>query len=109
MSIENIIRQFIKIYIDKNLTQEIDGDELDLGIVSAGETEKFSFYIANESNHRFENLQFNVGNKEVKIIDFPKELLSRAVGELILEWTPSIDIIESLKTPIYIKGSLITG
>jgi hypothetical protein len=85
----------LKIFKDKALTQEVK--TLDFGIVPAGETRKYEFYIHNDTKAWIRELELKVGHPEVRVIDGPTELESGDSGVLVLEWTPSLTVMEGLK------------
>jgi len=97
----------MKIYTDEKLTQEIS--VLDLGIVPAGETKRFVFYLLNDSEATLRNLEFIVAHDEIKVIEAPKELLAKVSDELIIEWSPSVTLKEGLKARLHIKGIELWG
>ena len=97
----------MKIYKDKELMEEVQ--ILDLGIVPAGETERFTFWIRNDTNAYLKNLEFRVDHEEVEIIEAPKELTAQAIDELTLEWNPSITLKEGLKTQLRVTGAELWG
>lgn len=97
----------MKIYTDKKLTNEVK--ILDLGIVEAGETRRFTFYLLNNSDAFLKDLAFSVEHKEVEIIEAPLILDNGAVGELILEWSPSVTLKAGLKAQLRIKGMELWG
>jgi len=99
----------MKIYKDKEMTEEIENDTFELGIVPAGEIKRFTFWVYNDSPAHLKNLQFIIGHDEVKILEAPIELIAQAIGELIIEWKPSITLKEGLKTPLRIKGIELWG
>ncbi len=99
----------MKIYKDKDLTEEIIGKEIDLGEVPAGETKRFNFWVLNDSKAYLRKLNFVISHSEVSIIEAPEELDKHGVGELILEWTPSVTLKEGLKAPLIIKGEEVWG
>lgn len=92
-----------KIFLDKELKNEVQ-DPIDLGKLKAGETKRYEFYIFNASVHPYEEMDFLVDDIEVKIISYPKELSEKASSLLILEWKPSVDIKQGLKTKLEIQG-----
>jgi len=94
----------MKIYLDKEMKQEVKENTLDLGIVKAGESQRYIFYILNDTKAELLGMEFFVGHKEVKIEEAPKKLDANKSGELILEWSPSIDLKEGLKTSIKISA-----
>lgn len=97
----------MKIYTDKKLTNEIK--VLDLGIVDAGDTKQFLFYVVNDSNAYLKDLEFSVEHSEVKVIKAPKELTSNQDEELVLEWKPSITLKAGLKAQLRVKGMELWG
>ena len=97
----------MRIFKDKELTQEII--ELDLGIVEAGETKTFMFYVLNDSKANLHELKFSILHDEVKIIEAPKELSSYANDELTIEWNPSVTLKEGLKAQLRVEGKELWG
>lgn len=92
----------MKIFKNKELTEEVE--ILDLGIVEAGNTATFTYYIYNETLAEMKNLIFKVESLEVKIISAPEELVSKAIAELVLEWHPSVTLKQGLKARLNISG-----
>lgn len=92
----------MKIFKNKNLTEEVT--ILDLGILEAGNTKAFVFYVYNETMAEMKNLVFTVESSEVKIINAPKELTSKAIAELEINWHPSVTLKQGLKTRLNISG-----
>jgi hypothetical protein len=97
----------MKIYLDKDLTQEIT--LLDLGIVPAGETKQFIFYVFNDSGAHLKELEFSVEHEEVKITQAPEELIAHDSDQLILRWSPSVTLKEGLKAQLNISGTELWG
>ena len=79
--------------------------ELNLGIVSAGESKQFTFYVENDSNARLINLAFTVEHKEVSVIEFSEVIEAMETKKLVLEWKPSINLKQGLKTSLKVAGS----
>jgi len=92
-----------KIYEDKEL-KKVVGEALNLGKVKAGTTKRYTFYIYNSSVNPFEELSFTVESREVKIISAPKEIQEKSNAEIVLEWHPSVNLREGLKTRLKIEG-----
>jgi hypothetical protein len=92
----------MKIFKDNDLKNEII--DLDLGIVEAGTSEKFTFYVYNDQLPALINLEFIISSPEVKIISSPKELKYKESGELIIEYSPLVTLKQGLKTNIEISG-----
>ena len=97
----------MKIYKNKELTEEVE--ILDLGIVEAGSSETFTYYICNDTMAQMKNLIFKVESPEVKIVEAPKELISKAVAELVIEWSPSVILKQGLKARLNISGIELWG
>jgi hypothetical protein len=97
----------MKIYKDKDLTIEVP--ILDFGILEAGETQEYVFWVYNELSAYLKQLQFIVEHEEVKILEAPKELPAHGIGELRLKWSPIITLKEGLKTPLKIKAKELWG
>jgi hypothetical protein len=97
----------MKIYKDKDLMQQVE--EIDLGIVPAGETKRFTFYVRNDSLAFLRNLRFMVEHAEVKVIESPEELAPQTDDTIILEWSPSITLKEGLKTMLRVQGIELWG
>lgn len=97
----------MKIYKDKDLISEVQ--TLDFGIVEAGETEIKTFWVYNDSNAYYRKMKFNIEHEEVSILEAPEELAPQAVGELKVEWKPSITLKEGLKTSLKITGKELWG
>jgi len=92
----------MQIFKNKNLTDQID--ILDLGIVEAGETATFIFYVYNETVAEIKDLVFKIESPEVKIKNAPEELASKAIAELVIEWYPSVTLKQGLKARLNISG-----
>jgi hypothetical protein len=92
----------MKIYKDSSLQHEVQ--VLDLGIVEAGESRNFLFYVQNDLAAEVRELNFKVEHKEVKVLDAPNILLSKEVGELKIQWNPSITLKEGLRAQLTISG-----
>lgn len=97
----------MKLFKDKDLTKEIE--VLDFEIVPAGKTERFRFYVLNDSGAYLKTLKFEVAHKEVKVIEAPDELAPQAEGELVLDWSPSVTLKEGLKAQLKISGIELWG
>ena len=93
----------MKLYKDSDLQEEIVS--LDLGIVTAGETKKYTYYVYNDTNAKLENIKFQVSHKEVFILEAPKELGSKESAKLVVEWEPSVTVKQGLKTLLKVQAS----
>ena len=82
-------------------------ENLDLGVVSAGESKEFSFQIMNDGKGYLKELVFKVDHSEVKIVEAPTTLDPNETKKLIVKWSPSVDLEEALKVKLDIEGKKI--
>ena len=82
-------------------------EQLDLGIVQAGELKVYELYIHNDTKAYVTDLHFNVNHKEVEIVKAPESLDPDQSGMLLVEWRPSITLKEGLSTQLQIEGKEI--
>jgi len=99
----------MKIFKNKEHTEEISLDKLDLGIVEAGETKEFEFYLVNDSKATLVALSFSTDNEEVKVISSPLTMLANGEDVLKLKCIPNIDLKEPIRANIEITGKEIYG
>jgi len=92
----------MKIFKDKGLSEEVV--TLDLGIVQAGDIANFTFYVYNDTLAEVKSLSFKIEDREVKILQAPKELGSKKGAELSLEWRPSVTLKQGLRARLEING-----
>jgi len=97
----------MKIYTDKDLQHEVQ--DLNLGVVQAGEKKQFIFYVVNSINASLSNLTFTAEHSEVSIVKAPEKLKIRGKEELIIEWEPSVTLKEGLKTQLHVTGIELWG
>jgi len=94
----------IRIYIDKELTKEIQEETFDFGIVPAGEVKEFNFWVLNDSRANLRILNFIIDHPEVEVVKAPTELKPKEIGKLILEWSPSVTLKQGLRATLKISG-----
>lgn len=97
----------MKIFKDKNLTQE--SEILDFGILEAGDTKQFTFYVSNDSLAFLKELEFIVEHKELEIEEAPHELLAYASDKIVIKWEASVTLKEGLKAILHVKGKELWG
>lgn len=95
----------MKIYSDIELKNEIT--ELDLGIVNAGESKEFIYYIHNEGIGNDIDLKFTVMDKDVSVVSQPNSIASEETKELVIKWSPSLTIKEGLTALLKIDGKTL--
>jgi len=92
----------MRIFKDSSLIEEIQ--DLDLGIVSAGESKQFIFYVYNDSLASLINLEFSTASSEIKIIEAPKELKYKESEKLVLEYNPEVTLKQGLHAELFVKA-----
>jgi hypothetical protein len=92
----------MKLYKDELLTEEIL--DFDFGIVMAGESKSYPFYVYNDTKATVDSLEITAAHKEVKVSDYPKKLASKEYAKVELVWYPSVTIKEGLTTTVNITG-----
>ena len=92
----------MKIYKNSILTEEVKF--LDLGIVMAGDKKDYEYFIYNDTEAKLVDLQFNIPHHEVAIKKAPTTLEAKASSNLVISWSPSINLKQGLKVEIMIKG-----
>lgn len=92
----------MKIFSDSGCTKLVEN--LDLGIVAAGGSKLFEYYVQNDGQTYLRKLNFSLIHEEVEITSAPTSLNPGEVGKLILEWKPSVTIKEGLSVEIKVSG-----
>jgi len=98
----------MKIFADAELTEEVT-ELLDLGIVEAGDTKKFTFWVMNDSLAVLQELEFDIDHTEARVLEGPTEMDPRGVSTLLIEWAPSVTLKQGLKTQIRITARELWG
>lgn len=94
----------MKIFKDKELKEEINGNVLSGGIVEAGETKIVTFYIQNDNLSTLQALSFITKNKEVEILEFPVELSKLEVKPLVIKFIADVNLRQKIEAKLTIKG-----
>ena len=105
----------MKLYKDKELTELVDAQTLDLGIGLAGESHEYTFYMYNNLHAELKSLNFEIKPivnrdfekkiaSELTILESPKEMAPKAISELKFQWNPAVDIKAGLKAQLSING-----
>lgn len=89
----------MKIYKNKELTIEVD-TELDLGIVDAGKSKTYNYYIVNETSNDYVDLVVSTISDELEVVQHPTQIKAHESSKVILKWTPSVTVKKGLKTNI---------
>jgi len=88
----------MKIFADKELTKQVE--DLDFGIVLAGDTKKIVFYLHNDSSADVVEIKPTVSNKDVLVLACPSELKQGESNSIEFSWTPEITLKKGLKTAL---------
>lgn len=94
----------MKLYKDLELTQEVKHDKLDFGMVLAGDSQEYIYYVYNDTVAELAGLTFNTENPEVKVLEAPESLKSFGSSILKLKWSPSVTLKEGLKSHLRVRG-----
>jgi len=93
----------MKLFADQELTKEVPPETIiDWGIVPAGETREYTFYLQNDTISKVVEIQVELPHKELFILQSPMELNPYDHGELRIQWKCAVDIKQGLKTPLAI-------
>ena len=95
----------MRLFADKELKQELL--TLDLGIVLAGDSKRYEYFLANDTDAEVVDIKLAIAHDDVKILKAPSELIANEVGMVLIEWSPSITIKKGLKTEVTITGAEI--
>ena len=85
--------------------EEQEIDRLDLGIVVAGESKEYEYYLYNDTIAEAIDLKVEVPNKEVEVLESPKTLASKTKGLVKIKWSPSVTLKQGLQTVIKLSGA----
>ena len=100
----------LELYSDFTLENKLTESEeygfiLDLGEGEVGETKQFEYFLYNPDGkvHKLD-LLFEIDHPEVKILTAPTNLEPGQKEKIVLEWSPTLDLEDSLHTVIKISG-----
>lgn len=97
----------LKIYKDRDLTQPVI--DLEFGILPAGETKRYTFYVSNQTPAMFKELKFEVEHSEIEIVKAPTDMISQSLAEIIFKWSPTVTLKEGLRASLHIQGKSLWG
>lgn len=111
----------MKLFEDGELHKPIL-NEINLGIVNAGETKRYEYYLHNSLNaevidivpriellernlneSNLQNASFPAKDEKIEIIEHPKSLKKNESGKIIFEWTPSVSVKVGIKAILEIS------
>ena len=91
----------MKIYADKELKKQVE--ELDFGIVLAGETKTFEFFLHNDTVAEVDEIVPSVANAEVEILAYPKNLKAGESEKITFSWSPTLTVKKGLRALLDLK------
>ena len=105
MTLTNIF----KIFKDGDRKEQIEF--IDLGILPAGDTQRYTLYVLNDSELYCQKLIFKIVNQmgeEVNVLEAPETMRPGGFEKVIVEWTAKADLVKSLRANFNISGEGIT-
>ena len=96
----------LEYYKDAELKEKIDGP-IDFDVVESGKDKTMKIYIKNVSGGILSNLKFVVSSSDVTVISSPLGMEKNAIGELVLKWSPPIDLRKGLSTDLSVECYII--
>ncbi len=97
----------IKIFLDKELSKEINGI-IELGTVVAGESTERKIYVQNQTSSKL-NLNLFLEGENISLVKEIKELASHKVEEVVFELKPNITIVQPIRAKLKIKLNYVVG
>ena len=89
----------------KILTKENkEVSSLDLGILEAGQSKKYEYYLYNEAEVEAVDIKVEIEHKEVFVLSAPKKLNAGEKQVFSIEWKPTLTIKKGLQTLIRVNA-----
>ena len=105
---------------DKNLTDEVENAEINLGIVDAGDVKTFNFWLLNDTPYELVRFTYELKkidretdkvtqeiSEEAKVISAPEGLKSQASDSIIIEYAALVTIERGLRVQLHFDGKRI--
>lgn len=92
----------MQLFKDAALTDQII--TLDLGIVPAGETKSYTFYLYNDTDAELIDIVVACNHVEVRVVRAPETLLAKASAALEVSWSPAVTVKQGLHTEVVFSG-----
>lgn len=92
----------VKIYLSPSSKEEIK--EYDFGKVEAGTSKEVSLYLYNSTTAFLHELKIHIPNKDIKVVDFPSEMIPWENRLFKLIWKPSLSFKKGLRIKLSITG-----
>ena len=110
----------MKIFRDKELTDEVENNEIKLGIIDVGDVKTFEFWLLNDTPDELTKLTYKLKkidrktnevtqeiSEEAKVISAPEGLKSQASDSIIIEYAALVTIERGLRVQLHFDGKRI--
>lgn len=78
---------------------------LDLGILEAGTSKTYEFYLLNDSEAEVVDVKLEIANKEVSILSYPQKMSAGSKELFTIKWSPTLTIKKGLQTLIKVNAT----
>jgi len=85
--------------------ENIIENTIDLGIVEAGKSKEYVFYLYNDMADEVIDIKLDLENPEVEVVKIPSDLGVKGKDELKIKWSPSLTTKKGLKVSFKIKAT----
>ena len=85
--------------------ENIIEETIDLGIVEAGKSKKYTFYLYNDAADEVVDIKLDVEHSEVEVVKIPSNLGVKGKDTLEIKWSPSLTVKKGLKVTFKIKAT----
>jgi len=85
--------------------ENIIEETIDLGIVEAGKSKEYTFYLYNDAADEVIDIKLELEHSEIEILKIPSDLGVKGKGELKIKWSPSLTVKKGLKVSFKIKAT----
>lgn len=100
----------MKLFKNKQLTESIDANNLDLGLVEGGSSAKYTFYLYNDHpKGEIRNLKVVVDNKEISVLKCPSTIRINESAEFEIEWKCDAKLEEGILPKFSFTYDIICG
>ena len=92
----------MQIFSDPELTNQII--DLDLGIVDAGTSKNFVFYLHNETDAQLVDIVIKCNHPEVSVVRSPTTLEAKGSAAFEVTWSPEVTVKQGLHTEVSLSA-----
>jgi len=98
----------MKFYLDKNRNKELTDNKISFGRVEAGSSKEVTFYIDNDSEGVFEEVELVLPSVEgLEIVELPKIVEPFSIEPIVLRWSPSLKFEKPLDVEFKVKTLVV--